>query len=721
MRLFTPLLMSALIAIPASAALKPAQPDLGNMIARKGVKAGFGSDRISDIMNINDKMFKTQGPQRAAAVPAEPVLPTAVGPTSHFGDIDGPDGKIWFYTLDVDYEVINHEAYDEYVSRHWVLNIFDSENKPYATLEDDVHYTDGEKRTVILEPLQLITSHYFNQDDKYEIAMSFGYNWQPGHNHYRTLIYQIDGEKDEKGYDKSIYQLDELIADVAVEKAANGENEYYMTLIRDHAYIPEEFDWGAVTETDDFWSHYTRQDMVFEVYKKAESDPTPELILTKAVPFANFPGTQEMSPLLSVESNGNAYMVFSYYKEPFFNPFYSWSEDPSQREENALVIDIYKLGATSELVQTTEIPFSKNDESLLAKYFSIGDLRYNGDVNFNDFTTDGKAAFYVREARQKRGTEDPDYFIFYVYGPDGQQIKKVFEGAENHISMANLDGFEPQECFITYEYGEYNFNMVDLISCKKAASFSNMVEIDDDSDPESITANIDRVKTGKTYKYAAEMRMPIDVDDYTWMRIMWLNNKGNYDHTDYVNMGANVHYAMCYLDEAVLNPNIYHSDDNMEYMMLVKRGIWEDDAKTKEKIVEELLIAQAVTDEYPDGRDLLRLGAHESGAPISNIMPYTMMENPKLQVSYYHSATNKYYCESYSLPLDLNQSGINAPVFGDQNVEFDGDKVSVSGMIEVYNLQGMRVAAGNGNIDLSNLPKGVYIVKSEKGTTKIYK
>lgn len=720
MKIFTSIALSALIAAPAMAAtFVPPTPDLSRMVARRSSTAGFKSTRHTSINGLNEKMFRGMDMRRAGAVEAPVYSPAVLGPSSSWGDLDGPDGKVWFYTIDIESDAIEHEYYTEYVSRHWTLNIFDEKMQPVATLQDDVHYTEGEKRTVLLEPLPILTNHYFNQDDKWEVAMSFGINFTPGHNHYRTLIYQIDGEKNEAGNDVSIYELDELISDVVRATGANGEEEYYMTLLHDHAYVPEEFDWEGISDSDKFWEAYTHQNVVFDVYKKTGAMESPQHILSKPIFYANFPGTQENSPVLSLTENGKAYMVFSYYKEPLFNPFYSWTEDFSQREENSLMIDVYELDEEATLLQTTEIPFAKNDEDLLAKYYSIGDLRYTKDVNFSDFNTNGKAAFYVTESRQKRGTESPDYFVYYVYNPDGSQRSKVFEGAENTLSVADLDGFEPQQLFVTYEYGEYIFNFVDLISCKKVASFSHLVEIDEDSDPDAMTANIDRVKIGKTYNYVSEMRMPIDVDDYTWMRILWLDKKGNFDHIDYVNLGPNVHYAMSYLDETVLKPNLYHSDDNMEYMMLVKRGVWNDELEAEEKIIEELLVAQAISEDYPDGRDILRLGENEFG-PISNILPYTLAETPMLAVSYFNNNTNKYYCETYTLPLDV-VTGVELPSITNDRVVYDGVNLAAAGHISVYNLQGIRVAAGNNHLDIRSLPAGIYIVKTDSGTTKIFK
>lgn len=719
MKIFTPIAMAGLALIGSAISINAAmsmQPDFSKFAAKSKTNSGMNATRIEKIESLNSKMYPQKGMERGAAVEAGKYTPSVIGPTSTWGDLDGPDGKVWFYSLDIESDAIEHEYYTEYVSRFWTLHIFDETLKPIATLKDSVRYEEGEKRTVLLEPLPIITKNYFNDDDKYEVVMSFGINFTPGHNHYRSVVYQINGEKDELGNDKSLYALDELICDVAHVDTADGKEEIYMSMLYDNAYIPEEFNWADYYDTPEFWEHYCEQNAVFNIYGKAGESGKPELVLSRKVAYTNFPGTQESSPMITTTANGKAYAVFNYYKEPLFNPFYNNSEDFSQREENTLVIEVYELGESATLMQTTEIPFAKADDSLLAKYYSIGDFRYNQDINFNDFKTDGKAAFYVTEARQNRGEESPSSFSYFIYNPDGTKRATVFEGAESHASLSNIAGFEPQELFITTEYGEYIFNFVDLISCKKQAAFSYLLEIDEDSDPDGMTVNLDRVKVGNTYMYVDEMRMPIDVDDYTWLRVAWLDKKGNLDHIDYINMGMNVHYAMCYLNEAVLHPEFYHSDESQEYMMLIKRGKT-DEATGEEIRVEELLVAQPVSESYPDGRDILLLEENPHGA-LSNILPYTLGENPMLAVSYYNRDNGTYLCETYPLPLDKT-TGITLPSLSEEKTEFNGNAVIGAGEIGIYNLQGIKVASGNDNVDTTQLPAGIYIMKSQTGAKKI--
>ena len=61
--------------------------------------------------------------------------------------------------------------------------------------------------------------------------------------------------------------------------------------------------------------------------------------------------------------------------------------------------------------------------------------------------------------------------------------------------MSDIEGFEPQEMFIgTNSMGEYIFHFVDMKSLKEVLNLNYLYQIDPDTEPESLTSNMDRVK-----------------------------------------------------------------------------------------------------------------------------------------------------------------------------------------------------------------------------------
>ncbi|MDE7407648.1 MAG: hypothetical protein K2M76_04445, partial [Muribaculaceae bacterium] len=277
--------------------------------------------------------------------------------------------------------------------------------------------------------------------------------------------------------------------------------------------------------------------------------------------------------------------------------------------------------------------------------------------------------------------------------------------------------FAPQCMFVTYE-GVYYFHFVNILTGEEENSFSYILEIDGDNDP--VTSNMDRVPYGDSYAYVAELRAPLEEDDLTLMRVVWMDKTGEPLFVDELNMGLSVMYGQCYISAATLKPDVFHSDSNREYMILIKRG-QEDGSNT-----EELLIAQPRDEENPEGNDVLLLSADERGA-LQNIAPYSEIGVPQLVITYYtrENGSDIYSVDVYDLPLDNPNynNGVNTPeAITNANITFNGAEISAPGEhIDLYNLQGILVKAGNERLGTASLPAGAYIAKTSQGALKFIK
>ncbi|MDE6333565.1 MAG: hypothetical protein K2L77_02850, partial [Muribaculaceae bacterium] len=203
-----------------------------------------------------------------------------------------------------------------------------------------------------------------------------------------------------------------------------------------------------------------------------------------------------------------------------------------------------------------------------------------------------------------------------------------------------------------------------------------------------------------------------DINDINYMRIAFINRDGTLDHIDQVNMGNNVNYATLYLDGIVLQPETLHSDDKREYMMLIKRALPQGSAKTTE---EQLLIAQVADKANPTGKELLLLGDCEAGV-LSSITPMYGSQN-RLSVTYAGAKGGTTYY--YNLPLDGSLGIGSAVADSTGTISVEGYTVSAPGIINVYTLQGVQVASGNGSLDLGNLSKGIYLVRAADSCVKV--
>lgn len=723
---------------PTTVVNDPHEFMLNHSLLRKNAPARFNindSERKAKIEHINREMIRNEASMPPADDPSYPSPDFSFGPTVMSGDIDGPDGEVWYYTAKMVNKPIKYEYFTEYLLREYSFTIYDNDMNVVGTIHDKMRYEGTEYRVPDCSLLPVITQHYFNDDDKYEVIVGMAINTAvPGVMHDRTYVYSLGGEKETlevedvsnddgsgkpgemvtKEFDKPIYRLDSMIADV-LDASKDENEEFYFTVYGDYSSRkdtragstePDNDNSGGSNlsqeEKDKIWENMTRQSMAMSVLGKMGDDGKLRHVFTYRIPMLSMPGDQESSLFqISINNDLGSYFVISYYKEPFWNPYYTIDDPLTMRESNSLMVDVYKVeNFTAEKIQSTEIPFVKdNGASVLATYMSVGDLRYRQDVNFKDFTNDGRAAFYITQ--NNYGVGEQSSYNYYVYGPDGgnKPLVTLFRGADSALGLSDIPGHEPQQLFVELVGSTYYFSFVDLISGKSHGDISYNLIIDEDSDPEKMTANIDRTPAGNSYQYAVELRVPIvDDNENDLIRIAWLDDKLEYIRTDHVNLGTGVFYASVYIDGNALRPDIFYKDEQNlnEYLVLIKRGL------SNGGTTEELLVGQGTPLGDTSGKTLLLTGANERGA-LRTIFLYADQENPTLVV--YRSGARGYTLDSYNLPF--NTSAVTELETDNHPGLVEASNQNADGII--YNFQGIPVGK-----DLDALPAGLYILNGRK-------
>ena len=733
MRIFTKLLLAAALpiaALPLSAKItSPINRDINRYAFKISENASIlNNKRMQKIDAINKLMetgasrfnLKTQAQERNTTGAA-----LVVGPVSTFGTIDGPNGVLWHYSAEFQTRVIpHHDAtadWDEYVHKAFTFNIYDDRMSLVGKVSDIIRYNDDEVRAVQCDLVPVITRHFFNDDDNYELMVGIVFNTTtPGFNTNRTYVYSIGGQKEthevddvnkpegstvSKECDKPVFVLEESIGDV-LDASHDGQELFYMTTYGETLPDDSSFDENLTPDEMQklYWEQVTKSSINFQVYGKVGADgklqPVGESF---SIPILALPGNQETSPfIMSYIHDNKPYFMVSRYKEIFWNPYYSMTDDLTMRESNSLIIDLYRIdGTTPTIIQHTEIPFTK-DPDMLADYYSVGDLRYRSDINYGDFTKDGKASFYITKndlINAESGTNS-----YYVYGPDGKRLKTVAEECDQNVEMYALPGHEPQQMFIQIIGNEYYLSFVDLISCKEATSFSPRIDMGEDSDPETILITLDRVAVGDSYMFVAEMKNPIVGDnDEDIIRFAWLNKDGSLDHIDEVVMGTSVHYAKSFVSGAMLNPTLFDNDpSDYEYPVLIKQGL------EGQKLAEDFIVGKARSTKYPDGKTLFKRTANEHGI-IQNIFFFPDEENPIMALIHSKDKVN-FYLDYWLLPFSpssVEDIEAGATVAG---ISFDGTTITAQGQeIKVYSINGVVSANGFESVSVENLTPGIYV------------
>lgn len=745
----TALALSALCFTGADAAPKsaPVTPEINISAVMRSMAPNANliqNKRTAAINKANQLIAGKVDPRFAGFEPDETIEPSfSVGPVGDFRDMDGPNGDIWYYTTHLTSKAIKHEYFTEYVLSEYRFEIYDSQMQHQGTIQDKMRYRDDEVRVpgpaLGIDLLPMVTKHYFNTDDKYEFVVSLAVNTTtPGHNHYRSVVYSLGGEKEtlpvydpatgaevDKVCDKPAMEIDAFINDV-LDASTDGEENYYITfsgVINQMAQEGDD-DYDYSLTGNAYWEQVKRQTMVSTVYSKVNDKGELQLVKTFRIPYIQMQGNQESSPvIISMLKNGKPYVVVPYYKDTFYNPYYSMEDDLSMRENNSLVIDLYELHPTEAvLANHTEIPMMKDEEhNALFTYYSVGSLRWSQDIDFGHFSTDGKPSYYITRSNYKIATDSESDFCYYVYDVNGSQRVTIFEYAQSNLALSDIDGVEPQHCFVDYDE-QYIYYLVNLYTglTRKTVYIESMLKTDPDSDADLLMANFDRVAVGPNdWNYCFELRVPtVDEDENDVMRFAWFDKQGKYLRMDYVNMGKGVFYAQSLMNAVALDKKLFNADDAQEYMLLVKRGI-EDESTASQ---EELVVAQPQSEDNDwKGKTLLYLVPCEKGTLRGiNISPVLGGEN-KLMVTWYKeiNGADNFTAEFYDLPFVTSADIVDTVADDACPIAFDGHAVSCPGLdIAVYNLQGIAVAHGYERVDTAALPAGIYLAVSAGNSLK---
>lgn len=666
-----------------------------------------GAARINSLLGADKAKIKFENPDPAMTLPASSIT----------GNIDTPDGKLWYYTGELEYlEIPPHDDvyFTERILQEYKFTIYDSEMKPIGEIKDKMDYQENESNTVLCDIAPVATRNFFNSDDSVEIMVSLGVNSSNYTNHYRTLIYSLDAEKDADGYCKPIGSMPDLVADVVQGPSSDGSDNFYITFLSD---VMED-----VSDDAGFWDYMLAQGVDINIYSKAIDNNGPRLIYNKKLPLAQYPGDQQDVPaLISLRRGDDVIYCFSQYQEPFYNRYDDpFSEDMTQRADNNLVIQLFKATETGlDLFSTTNVPVTldpMNDNSgnptCLFSFYSVGSLNYRNDIQFDAPGASAEKPDFVITRSNYQITTDDFIDSYFTYKNDGSLKNTLFLYCDGTRALGDIQGFEPQQMFVSVDSFGYLYNFVDLYSGKNVTQIDANYYYDNDTKVETLLANFDRTPEGDSFVYVFELRNP-GVDDFgnDVMRFMYINSDGAFNHIESVNMGKDVAYAQSYLSTEALAPHAYNTSDAPAFMLLVKRYLDGGGAG------EELLIAEAESTKNPEGTTLLQLQSQGDFA-LSSIVPE--FDTNELFVYYYDSENNTYKLEVYALPLG-DQSGVEEIADNSKPFTLTGTALVADGEICIHALDGKLVASGNNSVEFASLASGVYVISVNGKSYKIVK
>lgn len=594
-----------------------------------GLVKAINEKRI-DRMNIpfrGNKAAELTAMMNKSGVRKAPDITQSFSDTDYFDYLEGPDGSVWYATGEFDFEYIQHEYYTDRYLKSFKYTIYDTFFNKIGEIKDKVEYKEDETRAVLYDIAPYVTQKFFNYDNNYEVIFCLSMNTQSNSNRDYSIAYSIGGQKDDDGNDVPVAMYDGLVCDAVNSATDRWSENFYLS------FATEEKD-DSKLDSPNWIDYLSTFKSVYRTYKKASYSGGPQLVAEKKIRLMDLPGDQmNASPLITFARDGKAYFVYSQYEKSYFvDPV---GVDESVTEDNNLIVEINSIGFYDNALKEEKrisIPVDQtfDDDKVLYTFYSIGNLGFDRDI-----IVDGDD-YKVVVAKQKYSTANDDATVdsYYIYNSDGEREKTLAEDILGFISMSDVKGFEHQYMFITVSSMGYVLSFVDVPSGEVAAIFPSMV------DGYSLSSYVDRVPAALGYKYAFKAMNPKVEDGDAIEEVVWLDSDGKLIEVDKINLGKDVAMAQIYLEQSVLSPYVCNTDDEREYMFLVKRYINGASSGT----VTHLYITAANTFDV-----LFDLTGNDDKGSFIQAAPIIESENPVMVIIY--DKNGKYNTDVYSLPF----------------------------------------------------------------------
>lgn len=584
------------------------------------------------------RMRKVETRQRWAGIEtkgdAKKIAPFFTTPQNDgFQYLYGPDGSQWYAICNYDYEKIEHEFYTDKLIKGFEYTIYDSNFNEIGKVRDKVELEEGETRCAQAMLDVTVTKSFFNHDSKYEVMVSMSMNTPNYTTNVRTKAYQIDALADGEYSTPLTVIAGYPIDAVNCAKDMWSEDFYITFLTEEGAGDPDNYS-SYMDYLGDFYA-------VLTTYGKNN-----QLIKERKTQQLRLPGDQMNSPMMLCKNEGGVLtLTYVEYEKSFFVDPSGMGENEDVTPDNNLIIEVYRMkdsySKEMELIDTTKIEARQNTDNpgVYCTFYGIGTLLWDRDVDFGHYTDDGRPAFIVTADDYVYSDDDHYNSSYYVYDADGNRIKTLAENTFDYVVMSDLPGYEPQASFIKMG-DDMSFQMVDLYSGHI------VTEIEQVYRGYPLSTSIDRVATAGGYAYASALSSGIPLTDTCLAApVCWIDSEGELIRLDLIPTGDGVVLAQIYMYGEALNPYIFNTDTDLEYLMLVKRRV-----AGEESLREELLIAT------PEKGVIHAFTADKEKGEI-RVVYLTAGNNPQLLIVYLNDEGDSFITDAYSLPFSKFAGG----------------------------------------------------------------
>ncbi len=465
--------------------------------------------------------------------------PTNTAQGGSYGWVVSPDASNWYFTQNItSRDSVYSEIYTAHFHESSVITLFDNSHKQVGSFS--VKVPEGWKHVTDITPYGPITKKLFDRDEKScEILVEF-HDAFNGVNKYLTRAYDIN----------------------------TGEIKFEMEGT------------GLVFDASKGWNSYQRLIMTHETDKEYSIDviapPAYGQNEWTVEHTFNFPIDNRISYLQGscfncMNVDGTPYYVLAQYEKPFTNTDAGdGTLDITQEPNNFLVLRTFdkKFNKVDSLRVSINAPEGTPYRSAAFGLFG------NNDLSKGYFSNNGNLN-YVVELFDYTPSLDGDLISIAVYDSKNGKLKDICDNVtSNKWALLNtIHGKSEQMWFLqtigTGENAGQQIQLVDVPSCEKAGVLPQSI------DGNSISSNFDRYPTsanaqGYQYVIALAQAQSNEAGDVL-APIAWVNPDCTIDHVDRLNLGTKAENFTPLINSTSLNPYLFNTDDDMEYVYIAKK------------------------------------------------------------------------------------------------------------------------------------------------------
>ena len=616
MRILSTLCLTLLLGASGTAAMASSKASFAKKFKNVDIHRLVSVPGLVDCSNSAYQMrqagFATvsNAPMRSSDTPAN----TASGQT--YGWVSAPDASNWYFTQDI---TSRDSVFSEFYTAHFhessKITLFDNNHKQVGSFS--VKVPEGWKHVADITPYGPITKKLFDRDEKSnEILVEF-HDAFNGSNKYLTRAYDIN-----TGEIKFEMEGTGLVFDAS--KGWNSYQRLIMTHESDEKYSIDVIAPPANGQTD--WT--VEHTFNFDIDNKITY--------------------LQGSCFNCMNVDGTPYYVLAEYDKPFTKTDAGdGSTDIKQEPDNFLVLRTFDKSFNKVDSIRVSINAPEGTPYRSAAFGLFG----NNDLSKGYFSNNGKLN-YVVGLYDYAPALDGDLISYAVYDSENGKLKDICDKVtSNKRGLLNtIHGKSDQMWFLqtigTSEGSGQQIQLVDVPSCEKVSVLPQSI------DGNAISSNFDRYPTtanaqGYQYVIALSQAQSNEAGEVL-APIAWVNPDCTIDHVDRLNLGLKAENFTPLINSTSLNPYLFNTDDDMEYVYIAKKRRTDGSNKIDNVLEVSTLDGTVIKSWRGDDNYVFS----QASFPVMNELGKRQMF-----VVFEDRANNKYDMKFYDLPFTKFEQG----------------------------------------------------------------